>query len=49
MPRGKDQIAPSVSFGGIMMENKKGDGGPRNQGRITQAEKIEDRKGGQEK
>ena len=49
MPRGKDQIAPSVSFGGIMMENKKGDGGPRNQGRIAQAEKIDGQKVGQEK
>jgi len=39
-------MAPSVSPGGIMMENKKGDG-PRNQGRIAQAEKIDAQKGGQ--
>jgi hypothetical protein len=32
-----------------MIEGKNRDDGPRNQGRITQAEKIEGRKGGQEK
>jgi len=40
-------MAPSVSLGGIMMENRKGDDGPRNQGRIAQAEKIDAQKGGQ--
>jgi len=47
MPRGEDQRAPLVSLGGIMMENKMGDDGSRNRGRITQAEKIDGQKGGQ--
>jgi len=47
--KGKDQIAPFVSLGGIMMECKNRDDGPRNRGGITQAEKTDGREGGQEK